>query len=103
MFAKEEGLHGNLERFENCRPIEPSLTLKSKLQDSSLSRKQSIISQHSEIKKSGDYANYLTVTVVPIILRRGRKIEVVYFRGNKLKWSVRYGLQEVPDYLLFAS
>lgn len=33
MFAKEEGLHGNLERFENCRPIEPSLTLKSKLQD----------------------------------------------------------------------
>lgn len=32
-----------------------------------------------------------------------KKIEVVYFRGNKLNWSVRYGPQEVPDYLLFAS
>ena len=38
VFAKEEGLHGNLERFENCRPIEPSLTLGSKLEDSSLYR-----------------------------------------------------------------
>lgn len=54
-------------------------------------RRESIISpSFRETKKETGITRIIQpLPFFPIIPRRGREIEVVYFPGNKLKWSVR--------------